>query len=120
MYCSLTADLAGEGAAQDGRVGAGGVGDHQHVVRAVAHHARAGRGGRGDELLEVYPELADVGVGGADGVGVGARAGGGGLHQVRVVGGARGAAPHRQHAAHSEPCAADSKYFWAGKDIRYF
>ena len=89
------------------------VRDGQSVVNTVSHSEgirhHSGRGdfigGCEDHRVEVYPQFADISVGGAEGVGAGVavRAGGvGGDHSVGVVGAATAAASDGEDTADSE------------------
>ena len=88
--CFLLTNLACESAAQKRGILAGGVGHGEGVIGAGALDSGGCCGWCCHKSLKVNPELADVSVGGADGVGVRPGGGGGGLHQVSVVGRGRG------------------------------
>ena len=109
--------LAGVVAADGGRGGAPWVADSQGVSGAVSNigamQIGAGRGGVDsicdgggeDHRVEVYPQFADISVGGAEGVraGVLVRTGGvGGDHSVGVVGTATAATSDGEDTANSE------------------
>ena len=83
---SFTTDLACKCAAEERRILAGGVGHNEGVIGAVALDTGGCRGCCCHKSLKVNPELADISVGRADSVGVRPGSGGGGLHQVGVVG----------------------------------
>ena len=105
--------LASIVAADSGRNRTSRVGDGQSVRKAVSHgdavNCRRGAGdscwSRENHRVEVYPQFADISVGGAEGVraGVLVRTGGvGGHHSVGVVGTAAAATSDGEDTANSE------------------
>ena len=100
-------------ATDSGRNRTSRVGDGQSVRKAVSHgdavNCRRGAGdscwSRENHRVEVYPQFADISVGGAEGVraGVLVRTGGvGGHHSVGVVGTAAAATSDGEDTANSE------------------
>ena len=94
--------LAGEGPAEQRRVGPARTADSQRVVSTETHRPSSAGGWAQHRRLEVDPDLADVGVGGADVVGAGLGGGGGVLDEVGVVGAGAPATAHGEDAADSE------------------
>ena len=106
-------------ATDGGRDGAAGVGHGQGVRGAVpevgAQGVGVGGGGVGvsqHHCVKIYPQLAHIRVGLAEGVGAGVRVRGdrvGGHDGVAVVGAAAAAAGDGEHTAHSERGGAGAR-----------
>ena len=101
--------LPSQGAAQQGRSRPAGAADCESVVRAQSD-GPSGAGGRTQhQCLEINSDLADVRVGGADGVLAGGCRGGGVLDQVGAVGAAAPPTAHREDAADPEGLSAGAR-----------